>query len=244
MSLRILKIIKQQVVNEKMYTIKNLSREGECSVLVFECTSQGRKLIRELEQYSKKDSMNIIHQTGKWIEVGVLSYSLNNASSASTEITRYPDYDGIYEGKVVFSGTNPKLDSRYTITISKLIFEIKTGEVTCNFEFHKEYPRDGFYAKGILLKGKINPEGVVLLTGSVQAFTYPKGSLNCCDFPRVKDDPKCIKFNHNPYYWKFDGKVIMIDNKVTLNGFIAAGTGPDHFMKASERLYAFSTERK
>ncbi len=244
MSLRMLKIIKQQVVNEKMYTIKNLSCEGDCSVLVFECTSQGRKLIRELDLYAKKDSINIIHQPGKWIEVGVLSHSLHNPSSASVEITRYPDFDGIYDGKVEFAGTNPKLDSRYTITISTLTFEIKESEVTCNFEFHKEYPRDGFYAKGIQLKGKIDPAGVVLLIGSVQGFTYPKGSQGCCDFPRVKDDPKCVKFNHNPYYWKFDGKVILTDNKATLKGFIAAGTGQNHFMKASERLYAFSTERK
>jgi hypothetical protein len=244
MSLRMLKIIKQQVVNEKMYTIKNLNREGECSVLVFECTSQGRKLLRELDLYSKKDSINLTHQQGKWIEVGVLSYSLNNASAASIEITRYPDFDGTYEGKVEFAGTNPKLDSRYTITISKLTFEIKGNDVTCEFEFHKEYPRDGFYAKGIQMKGKIDPNGTIRVIGSVQAFTYPKGSSGCCDFPAVKDDPKCMKFVHNPYYWKFDGTVLTKDNKVTLKGFIAAGTGYDHFLKASERLYAFSTERK
>jgi hypothetical protein len=244
MSLRMFKIIKQKVANEKMFTIKNLGQEGECTVLVFECSGQGRKLIRILDLYSKKDSINITHQPGKWTEVGVLSNSLHNASSASIEITRYPDFDGLYEGKVEFAGTNPKLDSKYTITISSLTFDIKQGEVTCNFEFHKEYPRDGFYAKGVQMKGKIDPAGMVLLIGSVQGFTYPKGSIGCCDFPAVKDDPKCMKFNHNPYYWKFDGKVILKDNKATFKGFIAAGTGPNHFLKASERLYAFSTERK
>jgi hypothetical protein len=245
MSLRMLKIFKQAVVKEKMFTIKNLRREGECAVLVFECTGQGRKLIRELDLYEKKDSMNILHEPGKWTEVGVLSNSLNNASSATVEISRYPDFDGTYEGKVEFSGTNPKLDAMYMITLSSLKFEIKEGEVTCDFEFHKHYKKDGFYAKGIQLKGKIDPTGIVKVTGSVKGFSYPKGCINCCDFPRVIDDPKCFKMNHNPYYWKFEGKVIVTDdNKASCKGFIAAGTGPDRFMKASEKLYAFSADRK
>lgn len=94
------------------------------------------------------------------------------------------------------------------------------------------------------MKGKIDPAGMVILTGPVQGFIYPKGSIGCCDFPALKDDPECMQFTHNPYYWKFDGKVILKDNKATLKGFIAAGTGPNHFLKASERLYAFSRERK
>jgi hypothetical protein len=177
--------------------------------------------------------------------VGVLSFSTNYASSATVEVTRYPDFDGTYEGKVEFAGTNAKLDAMYTITISSLKFEIKGEEVTCDFEFHKEYKKDGFYAKGVQLKGKIDPTGVIKVIGSVRGFSYPKGCVNCCDFPRVMDDPKCFKMSHNPYYWKFEGKVVVAsDNKVTCKGFIAAGTGPDRFMKASERLYAFSTERK
>jgi hypothetical protein len=245
MSLRVLKIFKQAVVREKMFTLKNLSREGECSVLVFDCSSQGRRLIRELDTYDKKDSMNIVHEPGKWTEVGVLSYSLHNASSALIEITRYPDFDGTYEGKVEFSGTNPKLDAMYTITLSTLKFEIIGEEVTCDFEFHKNYKKDGFYAKGVQMKGKVDPTGQVLLIGPVKGVSYPKGCVNCCDFPRVLDDPKCFKMSHNPYYWKFEGKVAIGEgNKVSLKGFIAAGTGPNRFMKASERLYAFSTERK
>ncbi len=245
MSLRMLKIFKQNVVKEKMFTLKNLNREGECKVLVFECTGQGRKLIRELDTYDKKDSMNIFHEPGKWTEVGVLSYSLHNASSATLEITRYPDFDGTYEGKVEFSGTHPKVDAMYTITLSSLKFEIKGTEVTCDFEFHKHYKKDGFYAKGVQLKGKIDPTGEVKVTGPVKGFSYPKGCQDCCDFPRVKDDPKCFKMNHNPYYWKFEGKVVVSDTgKATLKGFIAAGISPNHFMKASEKLYAFNTERK
>jgi hypothetical protein len=245
MAMRMLKIARQGDVKEKMFTLKTLNKEGDCSVLVFECSAQGRKLIRELDLYSKKDSMNILVEPGKWTEVGVLSFSTNYASSATVEVTRYPDFDGTYEGKVEFAGTNSKLDAMYTITISTLKFEIKGEEVTCDFEFHKEYKKDGFYAKGVQLKGKIDATGQVKVVGPVRGFSYPKGCINCCDFPRVMDDPKCFKMSHNPYYWKFEGKVVVTtDNKVTCKGFIAAGTGPDRFMKASERLYAFSSERK
>lgn len=245
MAMRALKIFKQAVVKEKMYTIKNLSREGECAVLVFECTAKGRKLLRELDLYSKKDSMNILHETGKWIEVGVLSYSTHNASSATVEITRYPDFDGIYDGKVEFSGTNPKLDAMYTITLSTLKLEIKGTEVTCDFEFHKHYKKDGFYAKGVQMKGKVNPDGVLEIIGPVKGFSYPKGCVNCCDFPAVLDNPKCFKMSHNPYYWKFDGKVVVDDQgKATCKGYIAAGVGPAKFPKGGERLYAFTVERK
>jgi hypothetical protein len=214
-------------------------------VLVFECTSQGRKLIRELDLYSKKDSMNIFHEPGKWTEVGVLSYSTHYASSATVEVTRYPDFDGVYEGKVGFSGTNPKLDAMYTITLSTLKLEIKGTEVTCDFEFHKHYKKDGFYAKGVQMKGKVSTEGQVEIVGPVKGFSYPKGCIGCCDFPQVMDDPKCFKMNHNPYYWKFEGKVVLDDQgKATCKGYIAAGIGPARFPKGGERLYAFSAERK
>jgi hypothetical protein len=133
----------------------------------------------------------------------------------------------------------------YTITISTLRIEITGNEVTCDFEFHKQYKKDGFYAKGIQMKGKVDPAGVVQIIGPVKGFSYPKGCTNCCDFPQVLDDPKCFKMNHNPYYWKFEGKVIPGEgNKEKLNGFIAAGIGANRFLKASEKLYVFSTEKK
>jgi hypothetical protein len=158
---------------------------------------------------------------------------------------RYPGFDGTYEGRVEFNPDNlEKVDSRYTISISNLKFEIKGKNVTCDFEFHKEYPKDGFYAKGTALQGTIDPTGVIHLVGSVYGFSYPKGSLNCCDFPRVLNDAKCIKFQHNPYYWKFDGKVVAETNKITLKGFIAAGTNSVKFNPKSEKLYSFSTTKK
>lgn len=245
MSLRVLKVLKQGDCRDSVYTIKNLAQEGECKVQVFECAKNERKLIRQLDLYSKKDSMNVVFKPGKWTEIAVLSYSTHYASSARIQLVRYPSFDGTYEGRVEFNPDNlEKVDSRYTITLSNLKFEIKGKTVTCDFEFHKEYPRDGFYAKGTALQGTIDPTGVVHLVGSVYGFTYPKGSLNCCDFPRVKDDPKCIKFSHNPYYWKFDGKVVAEADKITLKGFIAASTNAVKFNPRSEKLYCFSTTKK
>jgi len=245
MALRVLRVIKAGNSTDSLFTIKNLAQEGECKVLVFECKKDERKLMRILDLYSKKDSLNIVFQQGKFTEIGVLSYSQDNSSSAKIELTRYPNFDGTYEGKVEFNPENlEKVVSRYTITISALKFEIKGTGVTCDFEFHKEYPKDGFYAKGVALKGSIDPTGIVHMVGQVSGFTYPKGSLNCCDFPRVKDDPKCMKFVHNPYYWKFDGKVVVEGNKITLKGYIAASINQVKFAAKSEKLYAFSTTKK
>ncbi len=245
MSLRTLRVITQGDCTDSLFTIKNLQQEGECKVLVFECSQGERKLLRMLDLYSKKDSMNIVLKRGVYTEIAALSYSTHNASSAKIELTRYPNFDGTYAGRVEFNPDNlEKVDSRYTITLSELKFEIKGTKVTCDFEFHKEYPRDGFYVKGTNLRGTIDPTGVMRVVGSIYGFTYPKGSMNCCDFPRVKDDPKCIKFVHNPYYWKFDGKVATEANKITLKGFIAAGTNSIKFNPRSEKLYSFSTTKK
>jgi hypothetical protein len=245
MSLRVLKVLRQGDCMDSIYTIRNLAQEGECKVQVFECTKTERKLIRMLDLYTKKDSMNIVFQPGKWTEIAVLSHSTHYASSARIQLVRYPGFDGTYEGRVEFNPDNlEKVDSRYTISISNLKFEIKGKNVTCDFEFHKEYPKDGFYAKGTALQGTIDPTGVIHLVGSIYGFTYPKGSLNCCDFPRVLNDAKCIKFSHNPYYWKFDGKVVAETNKITLKGFIAAGTNSVKFNPKSEKLYSFSTTKK
>lgn len=243
MSMRLVKIVRYGDLSEPMYTIKHIGNAGQYSVQLYECGDSGRRLLRELKPYSEKDSMNVYYEPGKWTEVAVISHALHENSSAVIEIVRYPQFDGIYKGKIEFSGVNPRLDSRYSITLSDLEVIVNRDKVTARFEFHKEYPRDGFYAKGVRMEGTIDVQGNVELTGPVEAFTYPKGSIGCCDFPRVKDDPKCIRFNHSPYFWKFNGKAEVSGQKTIMKGFIAAGVAPGRFLKGSDKLYAFTAEK-
>ncbi len=260
MALKVLKINQSPDVDDKTYTIKNRFNKEEdaemsvthaidgtptqarsCEVWVYECNNETRKLLKKL---GHGDSLNISYEKGKWTEVAVTNPLLSANSNEVISIIRYPSLEGKYKGKVIFSGENPKLDAMYTITLSELDIEIKDTLATCNFEFHKAYARDGFYAKGTALKGKADPLGNVTIIGSVQAFTYPKGSPGCCDFPQVKEDPKCAKMNANPYFWKFTGKVSAEGGKYFLKGSIAAGLSAKKFMKASENLYKFETERE
>lgn len=260
MSMKVYRIVQALTAKDKMYTVKNhlysqdemmeiaakaaLNNEllDKCNVFVYECTKWTRK---ELIQLAPSDSLNISYEQGKWIEVALINPSLNNSGNAAIEIIRYPTIAGKFKGKVEFSGTNPSLDAMYTISISDLHIELTdSGTAICDFEFHKSYKKDGFYAKGKSLRGTVDKSGNVLIIGAVEAFTYPKGSQGCCDFPQVKDDPNCIKMKANPYFWKFEGKIGYEGTKRKITGYIAAGLNPRKFMKASEKLYKFTVEEE
>jgi len=233
--------------NKKVtFSIKNMSDEKDLTVYVYENNIKDRKFIRELYPYSKKDSIVITTKERSWTEIVLINGSVNVDQTSNLLITDYPDIEGNYQGDIIFSGKNPKLDQKYTKDLSRLNIDVKDdGSAKCDFEFHKFYSRDGFYAKGTALSGKVDMAGHLVIIGAVDAFTYPKGSPGCCDFPQVLTDDKCIKFRHKPYYWKFEGDIVNENGKnIILNGDIAAGVNPVKFLKMSEQLYKFTTERK
>ena len=227
----IVKIVGDQVMSKSEPITTN------CNMYVYEGSNEGRKLIKQL---LPGDSLEIVYQNKKWIEVVIINPGMGNQGKAALEIIRYPSLAGTYKGAIKFSGTNPKLDEMYTIHLST--FEIiidSTGKAEINFEFHKSYRKDGFYAKADNIKGKVESDGSFKIVGLVKAFFYPKGCSTCCDFPQVKDDPKCIKMGYNPYFWKFEGQIVQNLQGRQISGYIAAGMRPDKFMKLSEKLYKF-----
>ena len=229
------------------YSIKNMNNDLDLKVLVYENNLKSkRKLIRELYPYAMKDSIVIKTKEKSWIEIVLINSSMSEDKNVKLSITDCPDFEGFYQGEVIFSGKNPKLDAKYTKGLSSLSIDIGSdGNAKCDFEFHKFYERDGFYAKGTSLMGKVDKTGHVIIIGSVNAITYPKGSIGCCDFPQVLTDEKCIKFSPNPYYWKFEGDIAFDASKnIILKGDIAAGTNAIKFNKASEQLYKFTTKKK
>lgn len=228
------------------FSIKKMNDGNDLPVYLYENNISGRKFIRELNPYSKKDSIIITTKERAWTEIVLINASMGTDQTAKLLVTDYPDIEGNYQGDIMFSGKNPKLDAKYTKDLSHLNIDVKAdGSARCDFEFHKFYPRDGFYARGTTLTGKVDMAGHLVIIGAVNAFSYPKGSQGCCDFPQVLTDDKCIKFRHQPYYWKFEGDIVNENGKkIILNGDIAAGTNPVKFMKMSEQLYKFTTERK
>lgn len=260
MSMRVYRFLQGSVSNETRYTLVSPALTLEemtaqsvkdvmsgnttplpCNLFAYECTEGSRKLLKQLYP---GDSLHVFYEKGKWIEVAMINASLASKGVGKVMLLRYPSLAGTYKGKIIFSGTNPKLDEMYTISLSNFQMEIDAkGEAALGFEFHKSYRKDGYYAKAEKIVGKVDKTGLFSIVGPVEAFTYPKGCSNCCDFPQVKDDPKCMKMPANPYYWKFDGQIVQDKQGWMLKGDIAAGFRPDKFMKASEKLYKFEARR-
>ena len=126
--------------NKKVtFSIKNMSDEKDLTVYVYENNIKDRKFIRELYPYSKKDSIVITTKERSWTEIVLINGSVNVDQTSNLLITDYPDIEGNYQGDIIFSGKNPKLDQKYTKDLSRLNIDVKDdGSAKCDYEFHNQ----------------------------------------------------------------------------------------------------------